>query len=239
MIPFLRRRKRVCTALVPAAGESRRMEGAAKLFLRLNGAPVLARTLVALQLASRVDEIIVAVREEDLEAASRICKEYAITKCPQVIVGGDTRVKSVQLAAMAARRDADLLAVHDGARPLVTPELIDRVIEAAEKYGAAAPAVAAKDTVKRIKQDGTVDRTLNRSALRLVQTPQVFDADLLKGALQSAIEAEAPITDDCSAVERLGKEVLLIDGEEENLKLTTPLDLVLAQAVLEKRMAGE
>jgi len=110
--------------------------------------------------------------------------------------------------------------------------------EAAVRCGAAAPAVAVKDTVKVIKDGGSVEKTLDRSALRAVQTPQVFEASLLRAALQSALEDNAPVTDDCSAVERLGKVVFLIDGDEENLKITTPMDLVVAQAILQARETG-
>ena len=136
---------------------------------------------------------------------------------------------------MEVSRNTKLLAVQDGARPLVTPGLIDRVVDAAAKCGAAAPAIAVKDTVKVIGKDQAVEQTLDRSLLRAVQTPQVFEADLLKAALQSAIEAQAPITDDCSAVERLGKVVFLIEGEETNLKITTPTDLIFAEAILRTR----
>ena len=128
-----------------------------------------------------------------------------------------------------------VLAVQDGARPLVTPALIDRTVEAAAKCGAAAPAVPVKDTIKTVAEDGAVTGTPDRSTLRAVQTPQVFEADLLKAALQSALENEVPVTDDCSAVERLGKVVYLIDGDEENLKITTPVDLVIAEAILAER----
>ena len=125
--------------------------------------------------------------------------------------------------------------VQDGARPLVTPELIDRVITAAARCDAAAPAVPVKDTVKTVREDGAVEQTLDRDTLRAVQTPQVFQADLLKAALQSAVESQIPITDDCSAVERLGKVVFLVEGDEENLKITTPVDLILAEAILQAR----
>lgn len=244
-----KRRRASCTVLVPAAGNSSRMGGKNKLAAPLDGVPVLARTLGVLQAAKRVDEIIVAAREEDLENVSRLCKEYSIGKCTKVVRGGETRAHSTLLAAMEASRRAALLAVHDGARPLATPELVDRVIEAAARYNAAAPALPVKDTIKRVRKDAEiqkekgkricrVDQTLDRDALRAVQTPQVFDADLLKAALQAAIEAGVPVTDDCSAVERLGKAVYLVKGEEENLKITTPLDLALARAVLEGRKAN-
>ena len=224
-----------CTALVAAAGSSVRMGGIDKQMEPLDGVPVLVRTLTALQRAGRIDEIVVAAREDALVEISRLCHTYGITKCAKVVRGGESRVHSVLLAALEARPDAELLAVQDGARPLVTPELIDAVAEAAARTGAAAPAVRVKDTVKAVRDDGTVDRTLDRDALRAVQTPQIFEASLLKAALQSALEAGAAVTDDCSAVERLGKRVYLVDGDEENLKITTPVDLLLAEAILKGR----
>ena len=224
-----------CTALVAAAGSSTRMGGINKLLQPLDGVPVLVRTLTALQRAGRIDEIVVAAREEDVVEISRLCRTYGITKCAKVVRGGESRTHSVLLAALEARPDAELLAVQDGARPLVTPELIDAVAETAARTAAAAPAVPVKDTVKVVRADGTVDRTLDRDALRAVQTPQIFEASILKAALQSALEAGAAVTDDCSAVERLGKRVYLVEGDEENLKITTPVDLLLAEAILKDR----
>ena len=224
-----------CAALVAAAGSSQRMGGVNKLLQPLEGVPVLVRTLAALQVAGSVDEIIVAAREEDILEISQLCRTYGLSKCTKVVRGGENRVHSVLLAALEAAPETELLAVQDGARPLVTPELIDRVAAAAARCGAAAPAVAVKDTVKAAGADGAVEETLDRGRLRAVQTPQVFQADLLKAALQSALEQEAPVTDDASAVERLGKTVFLVDGEEENLKITTPLDLILAEAVIRAR----
>lgn len=239
MFPFFKKRKDArrprCAALVAAAGSSTRMGGINKLLQPLDGIPVLIRTLQALQAAQRVDEIIVATRECDLVEIADLCRTYGISKCKKVIRGGESRAHSVMLAALEASEGTELLAVQDGARPLVTPALIDTVIHAAERCGAAAPAVAVKDTIKEADSSGIVVRTLERSTLRAVQTPQVFSADLLKGALQSALEQQIPITDDCSAVERLGKEVLLIEGEESNLKITTPGDLILAEAILQAR----
>ena len=224
-----------CAALVAAAGSSSRMGGVNKLLEPLDGVPVLVRTLMALQQAPQIDEIVIATREEDLVEISGLCRTYGITKCTKVIRGGETRAHSVLLAAMEASADVKLLAVQDGARPLVTPELIECVIDAARRCGAAAPAIPVKDTIKEVRDGGAVERTVDRSSLRAVQTPQVFDASLLKAALQDAVENRIPITDDCSAVERLGKVVFLVDGEEENLKITTPVDLILAEAILRAR----
>lgn len=239
MLSFLKKVRKSsrpqCAALVAAAGSSSRMGGVNKLMEPLDGVPVLARTLMALQQARQIDEIVVATREEDLIEISGLCRTYGITKCTKVIRGGETRAHSVLLAAMEASSDVKLLAVQDGARPLVTPELIDCVIDAAKRCGAAAPAIPVKDTIKEVRDGGAVERTVDRSSLRAVQTPQVFDASLLKAALQDAVENRIPITDDCSAVERLGKVVFLVDGEEENLKITTPVDLILAEAILQAR----
>ncbi|QUO38086.1 2-C-methyl-D-erythritol 4-phosphate cytidylyltransferase [Dysosmobacter sp. Marseille-Q4140] len=238
MIPFFKRareaRRPRCAALVAAAGSASRMGGVDKQLTELDGVPVLVRTLLALENARRVDTIVVAAREDQLVEISRLCREYGITKCAKVVRGGENRVHSVLLAALEAG-DAELLAVQDGARPLTTPQLIDEVIALAERCGAAAPAVPVKDTVKQVRSDGAVERTLDRSALRAVQTPQVFQADLLKAALQSALESGAAVTDDCGAVERLGKTVYLAEGDETNLKITTPADLILAEALLRAR----
>ena len=227
MIPFFKKIRAAqrprCAALVAAAGSSSRMGGINKLLEPLDGIPVLVRTLTALERAQRVDSII---------TVSQLCKTYGITKCTKVIRGGEDREHSVLLAALEAEPDTELLAVQDGARPLVSPALIDRVIEAAQRCGAAAPAIPVKDTIKTVREDGAVEETLERSRLRAVQTPQVFEASLLKAALQAALEEGAVLTDDCSAVERLGKVVYLIEGEETNLKITTPTDLILAEALL-------
>lgn len=224
-----------CSAIVAAAGSSVRMDGVNKLLKELAGMPVLVHTLRALNQAVGVDEIIIAARGDEVVEFSRLCREYGIDKPTKVVCGGDSRVESVMKAALEANPEAKLLAVQDGARPLVTPELIDRVIEKASRCMAAAPGIKVKDTVKTV-HDGEVTRTLDRETLMAVQTPQVFEASLLKAALQSALQTGVQITDDCSAVERLGKVVYLVDGAEDNLKITTPTDLIVAEALLRERM---
>ena len=157
-----------------------------------------------------------------------------MTKPVKIVRGGESRLDSVLAAAMECREDAVFLAVHDGARPLADPELIDRVVALAHRTNAAAPAVPVKDTIKVVR-DGRVESTPDRALLRAVQTPQVFDAQLLRAALQSAQTLGAEITDDCSAVERLGKEVYLTEGSYENIKITTPEDMLLACELLRRR----
>ena len=220
-----------CTALVAAAGSSSRMGGTDKLMEFLDNVPVLMRTLTALQRAAAIDEIVIAAREDALVDISTLCKTYGITKCSKVVRGGESRCHSVLLAALEASPEAKLLAVQDGARPLVTPALIDRTVEAAAKCGAAAPAVPVKDTIKRAK-DGIIQETVDRSTLFAVQTPQVFQADFISAALYDCIQKGVAITDDCSAAEHLGKQVTLVEGEDANIKLTTPTDLAIGEALL-------
>lgn len=228
-------RRRSCTAIVAAAGSSTRMgQGFNKLMAPLGGIPVLARTLQALDRAACVDAIVIAAREEDILPFSDLCRTYGIRKPVKVVRGGQNRTESVLLAALEADEATELLAVQDGARPLVTPELIDTVILRADRCNAAVPVIPVKDTIK-VVQDDHIDETPDRSSLFAVQTPQVFEATILKAALQSALEADAPQTDDSAAVERLGKLVYTVDGDERNIKITTPMDLIIAEAILAER----
>lgn len=224
-----------CSALVPAAGTSSRMEGQDKLLLYLGGCPVLARTLLALDGCELIDEIIVATRQESILKIADLCKEYHIQKPLKIIEGGATRAESVYLAALNASEQAAYFAVHDGARPLVEQEQIISVIRKAYQCAAAAPATPVKDTIKVVAEDLSVDSTPQRSTLYAVQTPQVFDASLLKAALQLSVDERAEITDDCGAVERLGKKVYLVQGSYENIKITTPIDLAIGEKILELR----
>ena len=221
-----------CSAIVAAAGSSRRMGEVNKLMAPLlDGVPVLAWTLRALNEAELVDEIVVAVREEDLLSTGDLCKIYGISKPVKIVRGGDTRLDSVLAASLECREDAAFLAVHDGARPLASPALIDRTIALARRTNAAAPAVPVKDTIKVVR-DGRVESTPDRALLRAVQTPQVFDAQLLRAALQAARDAGGAVTDDCAAVERLGMKVTMTLGDPCNRKITTPIDLVIGEAIL-------
>lgn len=223
-----------CSAVVAAAGSSSRMGGENKLLLPIDGIPVLARTLMALEAAALVDEIVVAVREEDLLFSADLCKIYGVSKPVKIVQGGKSRMESVLAAALECREDGDYIAVHDGARPLAEPALIDSVIRLAFRTNAAAPAVPLKDTVKMV-DNGIVRSTPDRESLRAIQTPQVFDAHLLRAALQAAVESGELVTDDCAAVERIGKEIYLTEGSYENIKITTPEDIALAEAILRRR----
>ncbi len=230
-----RRGRPYCAALVAAAGSSTRMEGTDKLTALLCGVPVLTRTLTALDGAGTVDEIVVAVRPDRLEEIAALCGRAGLKKPVRVVEGGESRAASVLLAALAASERTELFAVHDGARPLIRPEQIDELIRLGRRTYAAAPALPVTDTVKIADTQGVVQSTPDRKTLFAVQTPQVFQADILKAALQAAIRSGAEITDDCSAVERLGKQVYLTAGWRENIKITTQEDLTLAEALLRER----
>ena len=223
-----------CAAVIVAAGQSTRMQGQDKIFTVLNGIPVLARTLKAFERNAGIQEIVVVVRESALTAAAELCHSQGISKVKLVVPGGKTRLESVYAGVFNVSKQMQLIAIHDGARPLVTDAVIHQAIQLAAVHHAAVPALPVKDTVK-IAQSGVVQETPLRDTLYAVQTPQVFDADLIKGALQNALDRRLPITDDCMAVEALGATVYLSPGDDENIKLTTPLDLVLAQAILNSR----
>ena len=233
--PLWKKRRPFCTAIVPAAGSSTRMGGINKLTAEIGGVPVLVRTLQAIDAAQLVDEIVVAASEAQLVEIAGLCKEAGLHKPVKVIRGGATRLESVLAASAEANAKADLLAVHDGARALIRPEEFDDVVRCAQRTYAAAPAVPVTDTIKTADANGLVTGTPDRKSLYAVQTPQVFRSEILKAALQTAVRDGAEVTDDCGAVERLGKQVYLTAGSRENIKITTPLDLVVAEAILEQR----
>ena len=226
-----------CAAVIVAAGKATRMEGIDKVLTPMGGEPLLLYTLAPFQASDRIEEIILVTREDLLVPLGTLCSQRGLTKVRRLVQGGQTRTESVLAGVEAVTPGVGLVAVHDGARPFLPPEVLEQAVETAETLGAAAPAIPVKDTIK-VAQNGVVTETPDRAALFAVQTPQVFDADLLKGALQSALEQGAAITDDCSAVERLGKVVFLVEGEEENLKITTPVDMILAEAILAARKEG-
>lgn len=221
-----------CGAVIVAAGSASRMGGIDKVMAPLGGVPMIARTVKAFQESDVISEIVVVTREDLIVPIMHLCA--GMDKVRAVVRGGENRQESVHLGLNALSPRCRLAAIHDGARPLVTWQVIDRVVRAANSYGAAAPGVPLKDTVKSVK-GGVVLSTPDRASLRAVQTPQVFDYDLLRGALKKARQEGAVLTDDCSAVERIGMAVKIVEGDEDNLKITTPGDLRLARLLLEER----
>ena len=222
-----------CGAVIVAAGTASRMGGIDKVMAPLCGEPMIRRTIATFQECDAIREIVVVTREDLLAEMVCLCAEFS--KVCSVVVGGADRPASVAAGLRNLSKKVKLVAIHDGARPLVSAELIDRTVRAAHSYGAAAPAIAVKDTIK-VAQGGIVVTTPDRNTLRAVQTPQVFDLQLLRGALQKAEADGLSVTDDCSAVEHLGMSVKLVEGEERNLKITTPMDLRIAAMILEEEI---
>ncbi len=237
---FGRMKKELCKAKLPrasavivAAGSSRRMQGVDKICVELGGSPVILRSIAAFEASPFIDEIIVVTREDLIPVVGRLCADFGMKKVRCVVKGGENRVESVQRGLMHISREAELAAIHDGARPLVTPEVIERTVTLAAETGAAIPAVPVKDTIKRAV-DGVICATPQRSELFAAQTPQIFKADVLKAALTKVTEEQLEITDDASAVELLGMSVSIAEGNECNIKITTQADLILAEAILER-----
>lgn len=222
-----------CGAVIVAAGSARRMGGVDKIMAELEGEPLILRTVRAFQETVVIGEIVIVTRPDLIVPISDLCQRAGLHKVSLVVAGGETRQASVSQGLGSLTKGTQLAAIADGARPLVSPQLIDRVVRAANTFGAAAPALPVKDTVKEAAE-GFVVRTPDRETLRAIQTPQVFDYDLLRGALEKAERDKAQVTDDCSAVERLGMKVKLVEGEERNFKVTTQLDLLLARAMLQE-----
>lgn len=222
----------VCAVIV-AAGSSRRMGGENKLLLLLDDAPVLAHTLSAFEKCAAIRDIVLVCREQDILPYSDLARAFGISKLRTVTRGGDSRTASVLAGITAAPEDTGLVAVHDGARPLVSEAVITEAVYAAAEYGAAAPVVPVKDSIKRI-QDGNIAADVPRDTLAAVQTPQVFDRALLTRALQTAARENRSFTDDCAAVEAMGQAVRAAHGSYENIKITTPEDILVAEAFLHK-----
>ena len=222
---------KTCGAVIVAAGNASRMGGIDKVMAPIQNEPMIRRTVRTFQECDAVSEIVIVTREDLISSITELCAGY--DKVTTVVKGGNSRQESVELGLAALSKKIKLAAIHDGARPLTTYELIDRAIRAANTYGAAAPAIPVKDTIKTV-EGGLVVNTPDRSKLRAVQTPQVFDIDMLKGALAKAKQDKAEVTDDCSAVERLGMKVKIVEGDERNIKVTTPMDLKIAEMLLEE-----
>jgi 2-C-methyl-D-erythritol 4-phosphate cytidylyltransferase len=221
-------------AIVVAAGKGTRLGGnRPKQFLELDGVPVIVHTLRQFERCKEIDEVIVVLPADDVAGFQSLAREFKLQKLSRVIAGGATRAQSVQ-RGLAVIDEAELVAVHDGVRPFVTPAEIDQVMASARATGAAILVAPVADTIKEIKDDRVV-RTLQRTQLRRALTPQCFRFDLLKQAYERLIEVEAEgieVTDDCLLVERLGVEIAAVEGSSRNIKITRAEDLVLGEALL-------
>lgn len=222
------------TAIIVAAGNSTRMGGVNKQFLMLNGIPVLVRTLQAFSACPLINEIVVAARESDIAEMFALVRDYAIEKVTDIVRGGATRQESVFAAIRCASPQAEYFAIHDGARPLVSQNVIFDTVEKAFAVGAAATGVRAKDTIKVVNENGVITDTPDRASLWAVHTPQVFRRELYVRAAEE-VPNSADFTDDCKLIEAFGHNVHMVEGSYENIKITTPEDILLAQGILQGR----
>ena len=222
---------KACGAVIVAAGSASRMGGIDKVMAQLKGEPMIVRTVREFQNCDAISEIVIVTREDLILPISALCKD--MKKVIAVVAGGNSRQESVHLGLNALSDKVKLAAIHDGARPLISWQVIDRVGRAANTYGAAAPAIPVKDTIK-VVEGRVVKNTPDRATLFAVQTPQVFDFDLLRGALTKAKLENLSVTDDCSAVEHMGMIVNIVECDEKNIKITTPFDLKIAELIMEE-----
>jgi len=208
-------------------------ERTSKQYLPLGGKPILVHTLLAFEKCPSIEEIILAVREEEIDYCRLvIVKRFGLQKVKEIVAGGEKRQDSVYNALKKVRKDGHIILVHDSVRPFISGEIIRRTIQEAGIHKAVATAIPVTDTIKEGNGSGFVEKTLNRERLWSIQTPQGFESDLIKKAYSQAREENFYGTDDASLVERMGHPVKIIEGSHENIKITTPEDLIMAEAIL-------
>ena len=236
-IDALPRQASLVVALVPAAGRGLRMGGAVpKQFLSLGGEPLIVQSLRTLQASPVVDQIVLAVPFADVEyCKDEIVSRYRFTKVAKVVAGGAERQDSVRYALTQIPSDTEIVLIHDAVRPFVTQRMIEEVVAAARKEGAAIIALPMRDTVKQVRTDGTIERTVDRTPLWLAQTPQAFRRNWIESAHKKAHAEGIRATDDAFLVEWLGYSVAVVEGSGENIKVTRPEDLVIGEAILASR----
>ena len=225
-------------AVIPAAGAGLRMgAGLAKQFMELEGRPLLAATLESFERCPAVESIVVVVPGDRVAFCREgVVKRFGLSKVGQVVPGGKRRQDSVRLGLEAAEGEFDLALIHDGVRPFVHPQFLTRIIQAASRHGAVVPALPLKETIKEVGEKGDVVGTIARRFLRLVQTPQAFRfEDILSAHRRAQEENWEEMTDDALLLERMGIPVRIVDGLEENIKITTPYDLELARFIVSRR----
>lgn len=223
-------------AIILAGGTGTRMKSATtKQMMLLLGKPVIVRTLEAFEACPRIDEIVVAVRPEERIAITLLCEKYGITKCHALVIGGDTRQESAMRGLSALSDDVQYIAIHDAARPLITPAQIGRVVTFAYAYHAATAVTPVVDTVKIVNTRGFIDRTVPRDTVKLAATPQVFHRRYYEAAVRYAQDKGISVTDDNSLMELIGQRVRAVDTGRENIKITEAGDIPLAEAILKRR----
>lgn len=225
-----------CSVVIVAGGQGTRMESRVnKVYIDLMGKTVIERTLDAFEESNMVDEIILVVNQKDIEFCSKEIINNKYNKIKGIIPGGLTRKESVSNGLGAVSEDSKFILIHDGARPLVTTDVIEQCIAEAMKYGAVSTGVKVKDTIKVVDKDGFVSNTLDRKSLWAVQTPQVFKKEIIFAAHKEANSLGIETTDDAMLVENMGYKLKMVEGSYENIKLTTPEDVIVACAIIRDR----
>lgn len=222
------------SAVIVSAGNSSRMGGINKQFLEIGNMSVIARSIKAFQECLLIDEIVVVTRNTDIDTVKETVKKHGFSKVSAVVEGGETRQLSVYNGVCACSEKADFVAVHDGARPLVTEKVIADTLSVAIDCGAATTGVKVKDTLKVVDEFNSIISTPDRNVMRAVQTPQIFSKELYLKAVENVPNSKE-FTDDCMLIEADGGTVKLVDGDYENIKITTPEDIALAESYLARR----
>jgi 2-C-methyl-D-erythritol 4-phosphate cytidylyltransferase len=226
-------------AVIVAAGEGRRMGNATpKVFLPLQGKPLIVHTLRSFAAARNVEKVILVIAEAEMARCEAIIRaDEGLTKHHYVLqAGGPRRQDSVRRGLSRLDEDCAVVVIHDGARPLVRPDLIDQCIEAAWKEGAVVVGLPARDTIKMVSEDGRVCQTLPRDHFWQIQTPQAFRVELIRAAYEAAAKENADATDDATLVERIGERVVVLEGDPLNIKVTVPEDLWIAETFIQKKL---
>jgi 2-C-methyl-D-erythritol 4-phosphate cytidylyltransferase len=219
--------------IIVAAGKSERMGvNVDKAFLTLGSKPLLAYSLASFERCPDIDGIVLVVRKDRVDSATALAQMFGCTKLKGVVAGGATRQISVQNGLERLNDDVDIVAVHDGARPLVSPQLISETIASAKKFGSGVAASKITDTIKSVDRGNKVAKTVDRSKLWAVQTPQTFQVSILREAFQMVNRKNAVVTDEASAVELAGGDVRIVPSALPNTKVTTPEDMLMAAALL-------
>lgn len=233
------KRKHFVSCIVAAGGKGTRMGAEVnKIFLDLLGSPILAHTLTALNECELIDEIIVVASGTDILGCSDIVREFGINKVKTITVGGSTRQRSVKNGISEVSEKADIVVVHDAARPLCEADKLCEVINAAFEFGAAALGTPEKNTLKHVDENGFISHTVDRSHIYGIHTPQVFEKDMLVRIHENAEINGISATDDCYLAEIMGEKVKMVEDSYGNIKITTADDLIVAERMLEGRMNG-
>lgn len=219
------------SAIIACAGSFSRMNGLNKQLFELDGIPVAIRSMLAFEQLEEVVEIIVSARECDIDEYRSLAEKHGITKLKAVVSGGETRQQSIFKAYKEVSKETRYVAVHDGARPLVSPEIIKQCIKDASIFGGAVLGVPVKDTIKNV-DGGLITDTPDRRKLYITQTPQIFRKDIYVKGINFANSNELDFTDDCQLAEAVGAKIAMTESNYRNIKITTPEDIAIAEILL-------